>query len=110
MFESAKQKSTSMVLELIIAGSLSLGSSDVHIEPEENRTRIRFRIDGILQEATEVTQVIYKHLLNRIKLLSELKINVSDIPQDGRLTIATDEYAIEIRTSIIFCLNCPPIN
>lgn len=101
MFEGAKQKSTSMVLELIIAGSLSLGSSDVHIEPEENRARIRFRIDGILQEATEVTQAIYKHLLNRIKLLSELKINVSDIPQDGRLTIATDEYAIEIRTSIL---------
>ena len=101
MFENARDKSTSVVLEFIIAGSLSLDSSDVHIEPEGEITRIRFRIDGMLQEAVDISSVLYGHILNRIKLLSELKINVTDIPQDGRFSITTDKKAIEIRTSVL---------
>lgn len=101
IFDEAKSKSVSMIMELIIAGSLSLDSSDVHIEPGEEKARLRFRIDGLLQEAAEVTKASYKHLVNRIKLLSGLKINVNDVPQDGRLTIMMDTKAIEIRTSIL---------
>ncbi|MEK7452923.1 MAG: GspE/PulE family protein [Patescibacteria group bacterium] len=101
IFANAKEKSTSMILELLIAGSLSLDSSDVHIEPGEENARIRFRIDGILQEATDISISEYKRLLNRIKLLSELKINVTDTPQDGRFSISTDKKSIEIRTSVL---------
>ncbi len=101
IFNNAKLNSTSMVLELIIAGSLSLSSSDIHIEPESNEARLRFRIDGLLQEAVSLDKTIYNHLLNRIKLLSELKLNVSDTPQDGRFSISTDKKSIEIRTSVL---------
>jgi len=101
IFSNAKLKSTSMVLELIIAGSLSLNSSDIHIEPEEDNARLRFRIDGLLQEAVTLDKATYNHLLNRIKLLSELKLNITDSPQDGRFSISTDKKSIEIRTSVL---------
>jgi len=101
IYESAEAKSTSMVLELIIAGSLSLDSSDIHIEPETDKARVRFRIDGLLEEAMDIPIVTYHHLLNRIKLLSELKINITNAPQDGRFTITTDKKPIEIRTSVL---------
>ncbi len=101
IFDSAKLNSTSMVLELIIAGSLSLNSSDIHIEPETDNARLRFRIDGLLQEAVTLNKETYHHLLNRIKLLSELKLNVTDTPQDGRFSISTDKKSIEIRTSVL---------
>ncbi|MBI3671411.1 type II/IV secretion system protein [Candidatus Azambacteria bacterium] len=101
IFETTREKSTSMILEVLIAGSLSLDSSDMHIEPGEKDARVRFRIDGLLQEATSVSVATYKHLLNRIKLLSELKINITDTPQDGRFSISTNDKAIEIRTSVL---------
>jgi len=101
IFNTAQLKSTSMILELIIAGSLSLDSSDIHIEPETNEARLRFRIDGILQEAVTLEKAVYDHLLNRIKLLSELKLNIIDTPQDGRFSISTDKKSIEIRTSVL---------
>jgi type IV pilus assembly protein PilB len=101
IFNNAKLNSTSMVLELIIAGSLSLNSSDIHIEPEADSARLRFRIDGLLQEAVTLNKATYKHLLNRIKLLSELKLNITDTPQDGRFSISTDKKSIEIRTSVL---------
>ena len=98
---NADTKNTSVVFELIIAGSLSLDSSDIHIEPEEDKARIRFRIDGILQEVTDIPSLMYNHILNRVKLLSELKINITDTPQDGRFTISADNRSIEIRTSVL---------
>ncbi len=101
IFKSVQDKSISVVLELIIAGSLSLDSSDVHIEPEGDKARVRFRIDGILQEVVEISDAVYRHLLSRIKLLSELKINTTQTPQDGRFTISTDKKSIEIRTSVL---------
>ncbi len=101
IFESANLQNTSMILELIISASLSLDSSDVHIEPEQENARIRFRIDGMLQEVTQIPLLTYNHLLNRIKLLSELKINITDTPQDGRFSISTDKKSIEIRTSVL---------
>ena len=103
ILEQTTSKNTSIVFELIIAGSLSLDSSDIHIEPEDKVARIRFRVDGILQEVTEIPIIMYQHILNRIKLLSELKINITDTPQDGRFSISTSESekAIEIRTSVL---------
>ncbi len=89
------------LLELLIAGSLATGASDVHIEPEAESVRFRYRIDGILSEVASVEADIFKFLLGRIKLISDLKVNIKDKAQDGRFTIKTDEGDVEVRVSTL---------
>src|SRR3989344_4093297 len=89
------------VLEVILASSITLGVSDVHLEPEEHQVRARFRIDGILQDVASFDAHIYKLVLSRIKLLSTLKLNIESARQDGRFSVILSGLEIDIRTSII---------
>jgi len=98
LFDS--EKATDIVTFIMGAG-LKLGSSDVHVEAEEQKVIIRFRMDGILHEAGTISKEMYKKLISRIKLLSSLKINITDQPQDGRFTIKTKNGAVDIRVSTI---------
>jgi type IV pilus assembly protein PilB len=91
----------SKIMEIMLAGALALGASDVHIEPEEVDVRMRFRIDGVLLDAFRFDKNTYTLILSRIKLLSGLKLNVKDEAQDGRFSIKIKDNNIEIRTSII---------
>jgi type IV pilus assembly protein PilB len=87
------------LLDVILYGAISLGTSDIHIEPEEKNARLRVRLDGILQDVVFFEQEIYHHLMSRLKLLSRLKLNITDKPQDGRFSIKLEDLLIEIRTS-----------
>lgn len=91
----------SKILEIILAGSLELGASDIHIEPEEESVRMRFRIDGVLLDVYKFDSATYALVLSRLKLLSGLKLNVKDEAQDGRFTIKIKGSEIEIRTSLL---------
>jgi type IV pilus assembly protein PilB len=91
----------SRVLEIIMAGALSLGTSDVHLEPEEAGVRMRYRLDGVLIEVTMFDAQTYDLIASRLKLLSGLKLNIKTAAQDGRFSIAVNEKEIEIRTSIL---------
>jgi len=91
----------SKIMEIMLAGALALGASDVHIEPEETSVRMRFRIDGVLIDTFRFDIATYGLLLSRIKLLSGLKLNVKDEAQDGRFSIKIKGSEIEIRTSIL---------
>src|SRR3989344_1057888 len=91
----------SEVLELILARALELETSDVHIEPGETSAKLRYRLDGVLADLAPVGIKVYQLLLSRLKLVSELKLNVKDQAQDGRFTIRTKETDIEVRTSIL---------
>jgi len=91
----------SKVFEIILAGAISTGASDIHIEPEEENVRLRFRLDGVLQNILFFDAYTYKLLLSRVKLLSGLKINIKDNAQDGRFSIRLDDNDIEIRTSTL---------
>lgn len=99
--EAAAQMTTTEIIEVILAGALKTEVSDVHFEAEEEQTRLRFRIDGILQDLTDLPTSIYQAIISRIKIISELKINVHNVPQDGRFSIVIDNQEIEIRTSVI---------
>jgi type IV pilus assembly protein PilB len=93
---------TSELLNIVMAAGLKLDASDVHFENEAgNTTRLRYRLDGILQDAADISSPAYQLLLSRIKMLSELKLNVHDVPQDGRFSFKSKDKEIEIRTSII---------
>lgn len=91
----------SRILEVVLAGALALGASDVHIEPEEERVRLRFRLDGVLSDITFFDEETHRLLLSRIKLLSGLKLNIHDRAQDGRFSVDLKEMEVEIRTSVI---------
>lgn len=94
--------STTDFFQLIIIGALSSRASDIHLEAGDVFSKIRFRIDGILHDvAANIPAKGYDHLLSRLKLLSELKINVRDEPQDGRYTITISKKEMEVRVSII---------
>ncbi len=92
---------TSRILEIIIAGGLSMSASDVHFEPEESYARLRYRLDGVLTDILNFDLETFALLLSRIKLLSGLKLNLKESAQDGRFSIKIDTNEIEIRTSIL---------
>jgi len=90
------------ILETILGGALGNRASDVHFEPEEKDVHVRFRVDGLLHDVyTYFPYETYQFVLARLKLLANLKLNVTDEPQDGRFTIAVNQKAIEVRMSII---------
>ena len=91
----------SRILEIILAGTISIKASDVHIEPEESSVRLRYRLDGVLNDILQIDQSIYALLLSRIKLISNLKLNIKGKAQDGRFSIKLSDEEIEIRTSLL---------
>ncbi|MBI3273836.1 MAG: type II/IV secretion system protein [Candidatus Colwellbacteria bacterium] len=100
--ESKKEgSSTTDILDFIIGSAVAMEASDIHFEASKETALLRFRIDGLLYDVYNLSREIYQSVLNRLKLLSGLKINVIDAPQDGRFTTKIGPDGIEIRTSII---------
>ena len=91
----------SRILEVVMAGALSLGASDVHLEPEDTNVRMRYRLDGVLAEVMTFDTATYALISARIKLLSGLKLNIKNAAQDGRFSIVVGGKEIEIRTSVL---------
>lgn len=96
-----KTYKTSKILEVILAGALAVEASDIHIEPEENYVRLRYRMDGVLTDILNFNEITFNLILSRIKLISGLKLNVKNEAQDGRFTIKMQDEEIEIRTSVL---------
>ncbi len=95
------------ILETTLAGALAIRASDIHFEPEEDKTRLRMRIDGLLTDIYFFEPAIYHQLNSRIKLLSGVKLNIANRAQDGRFsarggpTSGGSEKEVEIRASFI---------
>ena len=96
-----KSYRVSRILETSIAGALSTGASDIHIEPEETYVRLRYRLDGVLVEIIRFDTETYDLLLSRIKLLSGMKLNLKKQSQDGRFSIHVNNSDIEMRVSVL---------
>ncbi|TSC70603.1 MAG: Uncharacterized protein G01um101449_314 [Parcubacteria group bacterium Gr01-1014_49] len=91
----------SHILELVLAGAFALRASDIHFEPGEEKTLLRFRIDGLLSDTYLFDPATYHQLNSRIKLLSGVKLNVTNRAQDGRFSIVKGASQIEMRVSFI---------
>ncbi len=94
-------KRVTQLIEIMLGSSIATGSSDVHIEPQEEEVQIRFRQDGVLRDITKLDHDTYKKINSRIKILSRLKLTQDKQAQDGRFTIDYKDQEIEIRTSIV---------
>jgi type II secretory ATPase GspE/PulE/Tfp pilus assembly ATPase PilB-like protein len=96
-----KSYRVSRILETAVAGALAVDASDVHFEPEETYVRLRYRLDGVLQERHQFDNETYALLLSRIKLISGMKLNIKKDSQDGRFSIRLAIGEIEVRVSIL---------
>ena len=85
----------------IIAMALKKGASDIHIEPMEKEVRVRYRVDGDLQEDMVLPKKIQLPLISRVKIISKLDITERRLPQDGRITIKMGNKSIDFRVSTV---------
>lgn len=92
---------TTGLLDFILGSAITIGASDIHFEPTKEDSLIRFRIDGLLYNVCRLEKKSYVFVLNRLKLISGLKINISNAAQDGRFTTTLKQEDIEIRISVI---------
>lgn len=89
------------IVETFLSFAMKSRASDIHIEPLEDRTRVRYRIDGILYEKLVLPKSVHDAVVSRIKILSDLKIDEKRLPQDGRFTFMADAEEVDLRVSTL---------
>jgi len=100
IFATKDNHQISKIMETVFGSAIALGSSDVHFEPEELFTRLRFREDGVLQEIVQFEPALYQRLLNRVKFISGMKLTDTVTAQDGRFTIVYKGTEMEVRVAV----------
>ncbi len=100
---AAEDASIIRFVNQVLKDAIELRASDIHLEPFEDELRIRYRIDGVLQEVPVPAQVkrFQPAIVSRVKILSHLNIAEKRLPQDGRIKIRIDESEVDIRVSVI---------
>ena len=100
---AAEDASIIRFVNQVLRDAIELRASDIHLEPFEHELRIRYRIDGVLQEVPVPAQIkrFQPAIVSRVKILSHLNIAEKRLPQDGRIKIRLDESEVDIRVSVI---------
>lgn len=93
------------IVNTILEFGIKSRASDIHIEPQEMKTRVRYRIDGILQEKLTLPRTIHESLISRIKILAQMKIDEKRSPQDGRFNFKIRSDEIDLRVSSLPTVN-----
>jgi len=96
----SQKKIAPEIIDEIIKEALTYKASDIHFEPRENEAIIRFRIDGVLQDAGSVPKEYYRNILNRIKIQANLRIDEHSATQDGAIRFNKDGSIIDMRVSV----------
>jgi type IV pilus assembly protein PilB len=89
------------IVDVLLDAAYQDKASDVHIEPEENNSLIRFRIDGVLHDVLRVPKALHDRIMTRIKVLSSLRTDEHLSAQDGKMRLALEEEQLDIRVSIL---------
>jgi type IV pilus assembly protein PilB len=89
------------LVNTLLAEAVKIGASDIHIEPYEKNVRVRYRVDGVLQEVMEPPLKLKNAIISRLKIMSELDIAERRIPQDGRIKIKIGNKKIDLRVSTL---------
>ena len=96
-----REEKIAEIVSRILEFAVKARSSDVHIEPQEKLTRVRYRVDGILQEKLNIPKNLHDALISRIKILSGMKIDEKRIPQDGRFNFKAGGDEVDLRVSTL---------
>ena len=96
---AADNAPTVRLVALVLADAVRAGASDIHVEPQRDGLRIRYRVDGVLREVMHVPRSAYASVVSRLKIVSGLDISERRLPQDGRTRIAVDGVKVDARVS-----------
>lgn len=99
--EIIKEAPIAKIVATILEYAVSSRASDVHIEPQEDRVRVRYRIDGILYDRLSLPKSVQEAVISRIKILSEMKIDEHRTPQDGRFNFKVENKEVDLRISVL---------
>lgn len=99
--DKIKNVSSEEAVYMICVGALRAGSSDIHLEAEDKYVRARFRVDGLLHEVFRIDKSIWNNMSNQFKYQAKLKVNVNNVPQDGRFNFQVNERKIDVRISVL---------
>lgn len=96
-----KEAPIAKIVSTILEYAMQSRASDIHIEPQEDRVRVRYRIDGILYERLSLPKGVQDAVISRIKILSDLKIDEHRTPQDGRFNFKFMDQEVDLRVSLL---------
>ena len=96
-----REEKVAEIVSHILSFAVKARASDVHVEPQEKSTRVRYRIDGILQEKLTIPKELHEALVSRIKILSGMKIDEKRVPQDGRFNFRAEDQEVDLRVSTL---------
>lgn len=97
--EVIREAPIAKIVSTVLEFAIKARASDVHIEPEDGRTRVRYRIDGVLQEKLVLPRTVHDAVISRIKILSGMKIDEKRLPQDGRFNFRVGDEEVDLRVS-----------
>jgi general secretion pathway protein E len=101
LLESADDAPVIRMINALLTQALREGASDIHIEPFEQISVVRFRIDGSLRDVVRPKKAIHASLISRIKIMAQLDIAEKRLPQDGRITLRVGGKAVDVRVSTL---------
>lgn len=93
------------IVRKVLEHAIRLRASDIHIEPQSDITRVRYRIDGILEEKLSLDKEFHAALVSRIKILAGMKIDEKRVPQDGRFNFSSEYGEVDLRISSLPTVN-----
>lgn len=97
--EVIREAPIAQIVSAILEQAIRIRASDVHIEPQDAETRVRYRVDGILQERLLLPKRLHDAVISRIKILGDMKIDERRIPQDGRFNFKMGDEEVDLRVS-----------
>jgi len=103
--EAATEAPVAQQLDKLLQEAVKARASDIHIEPDETRVRVRYRVDGILHEVNPLPLSMHTALISRIKILSEMNIADHRRPQDGQFSFDSGKKRIDVRVAVINTVN-----
>lgn len=97
--EVIREMPIAQIVSAILEQAVRFRASDIHIEPQIGDTRVRYRIDGVLQEKLALPKGLHDAVISRIKILSDMKIDEKRVPQDGRFNFKMGDSEVDLRVS-----------
>jgi general secretion pathway protein E len=101
LLEAANDAPIIRMLNALLTQAAKDGASDIHIEPYERNSSVRFRVDGTLREVVQPNRALHAALISRLKIMAELDIAEKRLPQDGRISLRIGGRAIDVRVSTL---------
>ncbi|MET0333603.1 MAG: type II secretion system ATPase GspE [Rhizobacter sp.] len=101
LLEAANDAPIIRMLNALLTQAAKDGASDIHIEPYERSSSVRFRVDGTLREVVQPNKALHAALISRLKIMAELDISEKRLPQDGRISLRIGGRAVDVRVSTL---------